>query len=94
MQFEIQSCSPSLHPALADALLVTSALLAPSLALAVVSAASLTSTPTYAQASSAIPPVVVDAPKPRPKPRAVPSRRTTERAPAVNAPKSGAASEP
>ena len=66
-------------------LLVTSALLAPSLALAVVSAASLRSTPTYAQASGVMPPVVVDAPKPRPKRRAVPSRRATEHAPAVNA---------
>ena len=74
------------QPGARRSLLVTSALLSPSLALALLSAASLKPTTAYAQASSAIPPVVVDAPKPRPKPRAVPSRRSTQSAPAVNAP--------
>ncbi|QWG25779.1 TonB-dependent receptor plug domain-containing protein [Bradyrhizobium sediminis] len=73
------------QPGARRSLLVTSALLSPSMALALLSAASLTPATAYAQASSVIPPVLVDAPKPRPKSRAVPSRRTTQRGPAVNA---------
>jgi iron complex outermembrane receptor protein len=65
---------------------VTSALLSPSLALALLSATSLTPAAAYAQAANSMPPIVVEAPKPRPKPRVVRPSRTTQRAPAVNAP--------
>jgi iron complex outermembrane receptor protein len=72
-------------PGVRRCLLVTSALLSPSLALAVFSAASLPSASAYAQTAN-MPAIVVEPTRPRPKPRAARPGRSTQRAPVVNAP--------